>query len=229
MTVEIREEFVDPVTGGQVELVVRRGAPLWTAAAVVHPGCTEEADVALDLDAFFCRECGRNGRVSGAWIVALWTSVPSRHVLVELVTNAFAEDDILAPVGAAEVAVDGLIAAGVLVPAERLSELCHLCEKPIGEHRLDGRHPEEGEEEADVLDEILAERIRAHEKHGATSMESATPTAARRLSILVEEVGEVAKEFNDAEHELRPVDLEKLRKELIQVAAMAASWADACS
>ena len=69
-----------------------------------------------------------------------------------------------------------------------------------------------------------------HAKHGATSMES-TPAhdpKGRRYRILVEEVGEVAQEFNDAEHEGRPVDLVKLRKELLQVSAMAGAWADAC-
>lgn len=80
-----------------------------------------------------------------------------------------------------------------------------------------------------VYREIRAERERAHAKHGATSMESAPaddPTG-RRLRILVEEVGEVAREFNDAEHDQRQVDLALLRKELIQTAAMAAAWADA--
>ena len=79
-----------------------------------------------------------------------------------------------------------------------------------------------------VYDEIRTERERAHAKHGATSMESAPvddPTG-RRYRILAEEVGEVAKEWNDAEHDGRPVDLAAVRKELIQVAAMAAAWAD---
>lgn len=82
----------------------------------------------------------------------------------------------------------------------------------------------------DVFDEAREERVRAHAKHGETSMEStpATDPKGRRYRILVEEVGEVAQEFNDAEHEGRPVDLAKLRRELIQVAAMAGAWADAC-
>lgn len=83
----------------------------------------------------------------------------------------------------------------------------------------------------DVFDEARAERARAHVKHGVTSMES-TPAhdpTGRRFRILTEEVGEVAEEFNDAEHEGRPVDLAQLRTELIQVAAMAGAWADACS
>lgn len=82
-----------------------------------------------------------------------------------------------------------------------------------------------------VYDEIKTERWRAHEKHGPKSMENgaAEDPTGRRLRILLEEVGEVAREFNDAEIEDRPVDLAKLRKELIQTAAMAAAWADRCS
>lgn len=80
----------------------------------------------------------------------------------------------------------------------------------------------------DVFDLVRQERVRAHAKHGNTSMESSSPDTYRRLSILAEEVGEVAAEFNDAEHENRPVDIVALRKELIQVAAMAGAWADAC-
>lgn len=85
-------------------------------------------------------------------------------------------------------------------------------------------------EDGRIWPEVQAERLRAHAKHGVTSMEStpATDPTGRRFRILVEEVGEVGKEFNDAEHECRPVDLALLRNELIQVAAMAAAWADAC-
>lgn len=82
-----------------------------------------------------------------------------------------------------------------------------------------------------IWDEIHAERARAHAKHGDTSMESvrADDPTGRRLRILLEEVGEVAREFNDAEHDQRPVDLARVRAELIQVAAMAGAWADACT
>lgn len=80
-----------------------------------------------------------------------------------------------------------------------------------------------------IWSEVKLERIRAHMKHGLTSMESsdALDATGRRLRILVEEVGEVAKEFNEAEHDQRMVDAAALRKELIQVAAMAGAWADA--
>lgn len=84
--------------------------------------------------------------------------------------------------------------------------------------------------------EIVAERHRAHRKHGETSMESCDPLADRRLRVLTEEVGEVARVLNDREHKrsegaspfwLAEVDRTArahLRSELIQVAAMAVSW-----
>lgn len=78
-----------------------------------------------------------------------------------------------------------------------------------------------------VIDDVVRERIRAHAKHGDKSMESCSPTAERRLRILLEEVGEVAKEFNDAECEDREINLAKLRAELVQVTAMSMAWADA--
>lgn len=71
-----------------------------------------------------------------------------------------------------------------------------------------------------TLDAIQAEATRAHLKHGQNSMLGEQYTAHERLAILVEEVGEVA-------HELtydQDGDPTKLVKELIQVAAMAASW-----
>lgn len=34
---------------------------------VQHPGCTEVADLSLDLDCWYCASCRRQGRVSGAW------------------------------------------------------------------------------------------------------------------------------------------------------------------
>lgn len=83
--------------------------------------------------------------------------------------------------------------------------------------------------ETSIWWEAATERDRAHAKHGDTSMESSDPLdpTGRRYRTLAEEVGEVAREFNDAEHEQRAVDRAHLRKELIQVAAMAGAWADA--
>lgn len=48
-----------------------------------------------------------------------------------------------------------------------------------------------------------------------------------KLRTLVEEVGEVARELNDAENELRPIDIGKLREELVQTAAVALAWIEA--
>lgn len=81
-------------------------------------------------------------------------------------------------------------------------------------------------ESTSIYDEIRAERERAHAKHGNTSMEAWPADSLSRLAILLEEVGEVAKEFNDARHDGREVDFAKLRAELVQVATMAAAWAD---
>lgn len=68
-------------------------------------------------------------------------------------------------------------------------------------------------------------------------MEAMPVTDMTRLSVLMEEVGEVAREFNEARHRTHggllaqleretAIDLQALRKELIQVAAMAVAWAD---
>lgn len=76
-----------------------------------------------------------------------------------------------------------------------------------------------------TLDAINAEATRAHVRHGQMSMMNGTND--RRHRILVEEVGEVARELNDAEIEARAVDRDKLVKELVQFAAMAAIWIEA--
>lgn len=62
----VRASFIDDVQGGECTLVVypQAGAP---RAGVAHPRCEALADLAIDLDAFFCPLCHRNGRISGAW------------------------------------------------------------------------------------------------------------------------------------------------------------------
>lgn len=80
--------------------------------------------------------------------------------------------------------------------------------------------------ETTVYEEIRAERDRAHAKHGDKSMEGWAPNSLMRYTILAEEVGEVAKEINDAALFNDGLNYPALRKELIQVAAMAAAWAD---
>lgn len=80
-----------------------------------------------------------------------------------------------------------------------------------------------------IWDEIASERIRAHAKHGDKSMESAPWSDMKRLRILVEEVGEVARVFNewDLGRYTTAGAMGQARVELIQVAAMAGAWADA--
>jgi hypothetical protein len=71
-----------------------------------------------------------------------------------------------------------------------------------------------------TLAAIQAEATSAHAKHGSKSMLGPGYSHGDRLAILVEEVGEVA-------HELtydQDGDKDKLVKELVQVAAMAATW-----
>jgi len=76
-----------------------------------------------------------------------------------------------------------------------------------------------------TLTAIQAEATRAHLKHREHSMLS-PKTDERRLAILAEEVGEVARELNDAAIEGRPADRDKLARELIQTGAMCASWVE---
>lgn len=78
-----------------------------------------------------------------------------------------------------------------------------------------------------IWDQVAEERRRAHAKHGANSMEERPPGDHIRLTILLEEVGEVAREYNEAAIAGRPLDWDLLRKELIQVAAMSGAWAEA--
>ena len=135
-------------------------------------------------------------------------------------TGPYAEGD-FALVGLpwdAEVGYDGFICEecaaqhGAARPIETL-------EYPVTILRGEG-------EPVSVYDEVEAERARAHAKHGLQSMENAGWWSFRRLSILLEEVGEVAQELNDVPMLEQP-DPARLRAELIQVAAMATAWADA--
>jgi hypothetical protein len=77
-----------------------------------------------------------------------------------------------------------------------------------------------------TLSAVQYEATRAHNLHGDNSMMSEDHTDDRRLAILAEEFGEVARELNDAVVEDRLIDGDKLMKELIQTAAMAASWVE---
>jgi len=74
--------------------------------------------------------------------------------------------------------------------------------------------------------DIHLERVRAHLKHGAqgNSRENAHWTDPEWLAILMEELGEVAHELTyDVQSQRR---MDRLRAELVQVAAMASAWID---
>jgi serine/threonine protein kinase HipA of HipAB toxin-antitoxin module len=79
-----------------------------------------------------------------------------------------------------------------------------------------------------TLSAVQAEATKAYLQHGDHSMLGPGLTEAERLAILTEEVGEVARELN--EDRLGNLDHAEWRdrrvKELIQVAAMAASWVE---
>jgi hypothetical protein len=69
---EVRKPFTDDIGGGWCELVIPPGGKVYPQAGeakigIGHPRCDVVADLAIELDAFFCPECKRNGRVSGAW------------------------------------------------------------------------------------------------------------------------------------------------------------------
>jgi len=73
----------------------------------------------------------------------------------------------------------------------------------------------------ETIDSINREAFNSVVKHGDHSMLNPEIPLGERLAILVEEVGEVATAMNYDQGGKR----EDLRKELLQVAAMAASWA----
>ncbi len=77
-----------------------------------------------------------------------------------------------------------------------------------------------------TLDAIQAEATRAHLKHGDYSMLGSRYSQSDRLAILTEEVGEVAHEltYDQGGPGVGRYDRDKLVRELVQVAAMAATW-----
>jgi NTP pyrophosphatase (non-canonical NTP hydrolase) len=70
------------------------------------------------------------------------------------------------------------------------------------------------------------ERQQALQRSGRFPWTCATPTVRNdsKLAVLTEEVGEVAREVNEENIGLKPLDLEKLRSELIQTAACCVAW-----
>lgn len=68
--------------------------------------------------------------------------------------------------------------------------------------------------------EVLNSRRRAHDKHGDNSIEMIRADDPRWLSILVEEIGEVANALT------YDGPTNNLRGELVDVLAVAAAWVD---
>lgn len=75
------------------------------------------------------------------------------------------------------------------------------------------------------------ERVRAHGLHRENSLERVPWHSPRARDIVLEELGEVARVFN--EFELGNIDARQAklqaRKEVIQLGAMVSAWADAFS
>ncbi|WGD37555.1 hypothetical protein [Lysinibacter sp. HNR] len=73
-----------------------------------------------------------------------------------------------------------------------------------------------------LWDEVSRARAAAHKKHGEESVDALPLNDPRWLSILVEEIGEIATELHRPE-----VDSSALRAELVDVMALASAWLDA--
>jgi len=72
----------------------------------------------------------------------------------------------------------------------------------------------------DAIDDLVVEWARAKEKHGEKTMDGKEITDLERLAALGEEFGEVCRALTyDKDHS------SPLRKELIQVANVAITWA----
>jgi len=88
--------FIDPVSGAACELVIPAdgSGALYPSAdgagkiGVRHPGCQVLADIAVELDAFYCPPpgCGYSGRISGVQVldmmretrIAIRVTIPPR-------------------------------------------------------------------------------------------------------------------------------------------------------
>ena len=76
MTAPVRAAFTDGARAAECTLVIPPAGRVYPAAdepkiGVEHPGCPAVADLALELDAFWCPLCRWNGRISGAWAADL--------------------------------------------------------------------------------------------------------------------------------------------------------------
>lgn len=70
------DRFVDPISQEHCFLVVPPGGRIFPVKGqpkigVRHGTCAETADLAVELDAFYCPTCGWNGRISGAWAIEM--------------------------------------------------------------------------------------------------------------------------------------------------------------
>lgn len=77
---------------------------------------------------------------------------------------------------------------------------------------------------ADVLDLLDSECARGEHLWPGHTCSDDIPTGSK-LAMLMEEVGEVARELCE-EAQGRPLNTNRLRKELVQVAAVAAAWVE---
>lgn len=82
----------------------------------------------------------------------------------------------------------------------------------------------------DVVSEIYKERVRQEDLKRAGRFKytcaDSQLTAGEKLAILVEEVGEAARAISEDADNAQDKHGVNLRKELIQVAAVAAAWAE---
>lgn len=71
---EVGYFFDDPISGQSCLLVIPAGGEVFPQdgepkIGVLHPRCATTADLAVELDAFWCPACHWNGRISGQWAV----------------------------------------------------------------------------------------------------------------------------------------------------------------
>ena len=82
--------------------------------------------------------------------------------------------------------------------------------------------------ESQIFADFSRERYRAHELHGKQSQEGNAWDSRRSTEILVVEIGEIAKVFNErALGNLTDLEaMRELRNELVQVGSMCLVWID---
>jgi len=75
-----------------------------------------------------------------------------------------------------------------------------------------------------IADEVVGKRHAAHQKHGANSIESIAGTDPFWLAILGEEFGDVAHELTYDANATLGEQLNGVRRELLDTAAVAIAW-----